>query len=104
MAQGMQIYDNSGDLLIDTSTFIGNVINSITVSTGSGSITNSLLSNGTPFAFCSIPSTGTTPFADGTESTPTWPEITFSGDTMSWTKVDDPNVTTTPFTIFYGVF
>lgn len=51
MPQGMQVFKSNGELLIDTSTYVGNFINSFTTNQASGSVTNSMLATGTPFAF-----------------------------------------------------
>lgn len=101
----MQVFDNSGNTLIDTSTFVGNIVNSFTTSQTSGSITNSLLTTGTPFAFVSVAPVGQSAGMDTGDVTPTWPKISFSGNRLSWTGGEDSKATNIkPITIYYGVF
>lgn len=106
MAQGMEVYDDNGNLLIDTSTLVGNVINSFTTTQKSGSITNSLLTTGTPFGFATI---GSVPVRESHApnflEAPVWPTITISGNTLSWSWGDEESVpSSSPLTIIYGVF
>lgn len=106
MAQGMQVFKSNGEMLIDTSTLVGNLINSFTTTQKSGSITNSLLSTGTPFGFATV---GSVPVGESGApnylEAPAWPTISISGNTLSWSWVDEESVpSSNPITIVYGVF
>lgn len=106
MPQGMQVFDAGGRLLIDTSTLVGNFINSFTTTKKNGSITSSLLTTGVPFAFAS---TGSVPVSESNapsfNEAPVWPTITINGNTLSWSWGEDSSVSNNrPITIFFGVF
>lgn len=105
MPQGMQIFKSNQSILIDTNDYIGNFINSFTTTDRSGSITNSLLLTGTPFAFASPEQAGDMPNAPTGDIAPVCPNITVSGSTLSWSFDEDTNLVSSPrLTIFYGVF
>lgn len=107
MSVGMQVYNSSGNLLIDTSTYVGHFINSFTTTSPSGSITNPLLTQGTPFGFALSPPSGktsTAPFLPS-RSAPSYPVVTIVGDVLSWRWEEDPaTIPPEGITIQYGVF
>jgi hypothetical protein len=94
MPQGIQVWDDAGNLILDTSTRAGGFLGSITVASGapySGSITEPLLAEGTPFYFLQS--------SDGDYQ----PTVTISGTTLTWQK----NATYNPYwsgSIYYGVY
>lgn len=50
MPQGLQIWDDTGKLIVDTSTNIGKILGSTTITAGvSGHVANSKFALGTPF-------------------------------------------------------
>lgn len=105
MPEGMQVYDENNNLLIDTTTLVGNFINSFTTTARSGSISNSLFSTGTPFAFASPEQAGDVPDAPTGEIAPVCPNIEVNGNTLTWAFDEDTNLSVSPrLTIFYGVF
>lgn len=106
MPQGMQVFKSNGDLLIDTSTLVGNVINSFTTTAKTGRITNDLLTTGTPFGFATVGSIPTgNSGAPSYREAPAWPTVSISGNTLSWSWSEEYNVpVSNPITIIYGVF
>lgn len=93
MPQGLQIFDSSGVLILDTTDNTGFVIGFLDFASASqsGSLTNANFSSGTPFFFS----------LSDTNDGPATPDVSFSGTTMTWTA----NVYA-PFSgvIYYGVF
>lgn len=106
MPQGLQILDNSGNVILDSTTFVGNLINSFTTTSHTGSITNNLLTKGTPFGFASVPSlpqynSGAPSF----RAAPVYPVISFSGNRLSWSWDEEPSEANgKSITIYYGIF
>jgi hypothetical protein len=99
MAYGLQTWDANGNLLIDTSTIIGRIIGVIDASAASGSATVAGLDQGTPFAIPQL--------YQGTAQdygTNTYPDCTFSGNTVSWTRQSYPSgVGLAPCNLILGV-
>jgi hypothetical protein len=82
MAAGLQIWDASGRLVVDFTSRLSRIIDSVYLngSAASGSVTNAALSQGTPFlAFQQESVWG---YIDGDVSRP---NFTVSGNTISWT-------------------
>lgn len=109
MAQGMQVFKSNGDLLIDTSTLVGQFINSFKTDQATGSITNPLLSTGTPFAFAITGKAfagGDIPITpDLAVISPATCKVTVVGDTLSWDwSTGDDRKLSTEIVIQYGVF
>lgn len=82
MPAGLQVWDEAGNLIIDTSTFMGRLIASIDASAMSGTATVPGLDQGIPFAI---------PILDvgsgvQTYATVSMPQVTFSGNSVSWTR------------------
>lgn len=95
MPVGLQVWDAAGNLIVDTTSYLGVILGThvITKSTGNGSISFPDLALGTPF-FTLVTSTGS--------FTPT---ISVSGTTISWTydaiaSLYEPGTST--YTILYG--
>ena len=95
MPQGLQVWDSSGNLIVDTNSSLGVILgtHTITKSAGNGSLSVGDLSLGTPF-FTVITSTGTF-----------YPIVSVSGSTISWTydlfaQIYEPGTST--YTILYG--
>lgn len=75
MAQGVQVFNGSGKLIVDLTDRIGRFIGVISPGGAvSGSIANGLLSTGTPF-YVVVPGTNYS-------NVPCY--VTFSGNTLSW--------------------
>lgn len=89
MAVGIQVWDASGNLIMDTPTRMGRVLGITASGTSGGSVTNSGFSTGTPFAVY-VPTGGFTGVFGNLVPT-------FSGTTMSWGVSDAGN-------IVYGVY
>jgi hypothetical protein len=113
MAAGMLVWDGSGRLIVDTTTFLGRYLGSASIGNGTGSIVNDqftqgipwcvpILDNGSPIDPNSSSSLG---FMDiySWMSAPTW---YFSGNQLVWTRDTSkvPSQWTTPgCTLVYGV-
>lgn len=92
MPQGLQVWDDQGRLLVDLGDWLGRLAGSVSVGVSTaGSVTNALLTTGTPF-FIWIPSSAEPP--KGEQNVPI---VTFSGATMSWSGIADSG------SIIYGV-
>lgn len=93
MPAGLELYDASGNLIVGLSTRTGFIIDRVDISTGnqSGNVTNAALANGTPFAFITA----------GLFQGNTYPNVSFSGTTMTWTPSGGGGFTGS---IFYGVW
>ena len=92
MAQGLQVWDDAGNLVLDVDTFVGRVLGSVTTTAStSGSVTGvSGFSDGVGW-FCVVPIG-----ADWTGVSA--PTVTISGTTISWTSA------ATAVKIIYGVY
>lgn len=90
MPTGLQIFDASGNAIVDTTSRLGRIIGSVSVSGAnpSGTATNSKLTEGTPFYF----------LAGGNQGQPT---VAFSGSNMNWTQQASYSWVGE---IYYGVF
>lgn len=95
MPQGFQVWDASGNLIVDTNTHLGRVLGIHTVTTASGNFSHAGFSQGTPFAVAGSEA--------GDQSGNPWaftPDITIVGTTLSWDFGSLPVHTTH---IIYGV-
>lgn len=93
MAFGMQVFDASGNTILDTSDSTGKLLGVQTITSGvAGSVTNSGFGNGTAYYFA-IPQVSSVQ-AYG-------PILSFNSgtDTLSWTW---PSETTANHTLIYG--
>jgi hypothetical protein len=93
VAQGLQIFDASGNLILDLGDATGRFLGSIDTGNVDGSTTNAALTSGTPFAVVLLKSGSTFGFKT--------PDVTFSGTTMSWTY--DGATSKNDATILFGV-
>jgi len=76
MPQGIQVWDASGTLILDTSTVTVRILDVITISGNtSGNVTSTQFSTGIPFYFFQ-------PFQYRRGNNQ--PTVTFNGNTMSW--------------------
>lgn len=75
MSIGLQTFDETGAVILDTTTIVGLAIGNISTGTVNGSYTDSRLSEGTPFAMSQPNLMG-----PGTVA----PVVTLSADTISW--------------------
>lgn len=82
MPAGLQIWDEAGNFILDTTSIVGRLIGTIDASAMSGSVNVVGLDQGTPFA---IPIMDVGSGAQ-TYSTISLPIVTFSGSTVSWTR------------------
>lgn len=92
MAQGLQVYDASSNLIMDIGTSIGRILGStVTTASTSGSVTGvSGFSDGVGW-YCVVPISAN---FTGISA----PVVSISGTTISWTAVS------TSVTIVYGVY
>lgn len=93
MPAGFQAWDASGALIIDITTRTGFVIGSVAINlfNQSGSVTNAGFADGSPFYFI-VAATG---------ESGRYPQVSFSGNTMTWTQSTAANFAGT---IFYGFY
>jgi hypothetical protein len=94
MASGLRVWDNVGNLLIDTSTRMGRVLGQISTGTADGSVTSAGFATGAPF-YAIVPKSGS-PAAINT------PNITITGNTMSWSFSGVPSPQDS--LVLYGVY
>ncbi len=93
--QGLRIWDEGGNLILDTNDRIGRIIGIYTITGGvDGSITNSEFATGTPF-WQLIPVVSYVSL---------YPEITSSGSTISWAFDPDRSWTGFDNKLIYGVY
>lgn len=95
MPQGLQIFDASGNCLLDITDRLTRVLGEVTTGAASGSITNAALTTGTPWYLGantdgSICSSGEANIV-----------VSFSGSTMSWSYGSGTAVNKS---ILYGVY
>lgn len=97
MSYGLQVFDATGAILVDTNDRLGKILGSVSVGSSPGSISVPDFSLGTPFYFlrANSPQQGSFP-----------PTITISGATISWSTPSGYNSywDRTPGTIFYGIY
>jgi hypothetical protein len=81
MPQGLQVWDASGNIVIDTSYSIGRMFGVVTINSGnqSGSLVEAAFATGTPFFIC-VPNENAS-WSDGAN-----PVVTISGNTLSWVR------------------
>lgn len=85
MGFGLEIYDPAGVKMMDASTLVGRLIAIIDCNTASGSAVVTGLDQGVPFG---IPMVQLAPsYPSGTHS---YPDCTYSGNTVSWTRQTIP--------------
>lgn len=83
MTMGLQVWDEQGRLMINQSTVMGRVIGMIDASAARGSAYVPGLDQGAPFAI-PILQQGSNGFVQF--GTNTYPDCTFTGNTVSWTR------------------
>lgn len=92
---GIKIWDANGVQIIGPNTSIGSIIGVVETNKINGSITNAKFSLGTPRVFACVPVSNSYVFAS-------YPIITFSGNTMTWTY-ESPEFSGNPnMRILYG--
>lgn len=104
MTAGLQVWDASGNLMVDTSTLMGRIFGSVTIQSGdSGSLVDENLLTGVPFAIpCAQFLDGYDPFEwDPGISNPV---ITFSGNTMFWSSYNTSLLEKPEYIIYYGAY
>lgn len=92
MAYGLQIFNSSGQNIIDTSSRLGKLLGS-TIVNQSGSLTDSSFLVGVPF-YIVVPYNTT-----GNYEIFNPVEVSFSGSTMTYNILDSDS-----YTIYYGVY
>ena len=96
MPAGFQVFDASGNLIVDLNSKLSRVLGIATVNTASGNLNHAGFSQGTPFAVAGSEA--------GDQSGNPWaftPEITITGTTLSWDFGSLPVHTTH---IIYGYY
>ena len=92
--QGLQVWDENGNIILDTNDMLGRVLGIQPVSSRTGSITDARLAQGQPFYF----------FLSAPYPGPGYPgpaRITISGSTLSWYH---PEMPAAGSFLGYGVF
>jgi hypothetical protein len=106
MPAGLQVFDrnNPGNLLVDTTTKVGRILGFVTVYPGDvGSQNDPGLATGQAFA---VPCIQFSPTYEPLSSDPgvLYPNIVFSGSSISW-SVPNTRLSNPPsFIIYYGVY
>lgn len=92
MGQGVQIWEDAGNLILDVGTYVGRVLGSTTTTAGvSGSVTGVSGFDDGVGGFCVVP-------IGALWSGVAAPTVTISGTTISWTAAS------TAVKIIYGVY
>ena len=92
MPQGLQVWDDSGNLIVDTATRLGRILGVTTISASSGTVVNSGFSGGTPFWIAIPLATGDVEHG---------PDISVSGTTLTYNFNGRP---VTSHRLVYGVY
>lgn len=101
MTMGLQTWDEQGRPMIDVSTVMGRVIGVVDANSASGSVNVPGLDQGAPFAIPILAQGGNGSQQFGTN---TYPNCTFSGNTVSWTRQAYPvGVPLAPCKLVLGV-
>lgn len=96
MATGLQVFDGQGNVILDTTTRMGVLLGQVNTGKSNGSVTNSAFSRGTPFYVATSTENGATSVIG--------PNITISGNTLSW-QFNNPGFSGNHgFLIIYGVY
>jgi hypothetical protein len=95
MPQGLQVWDAAGNVAIDTTSSVGTIVGSVAYGNTNGSATISEFSLGRPVWFV-LPGTG--------GSSVYQPNITVSGNTLSWTWTISGSASNPPGVIAYGFY
>lgn len=97
MAAGLQVWDASGNLLIDTTTWCGQILGNFTLAAphSAGSLSDGNLTLGRPFAFL-LPNDGNN--GSKAAGNPQGQTVTISGSTLSWSASDQA------CQVIYGVY
>lgn len=102
MGMGLQIFDASGNLTLDTINRLGRVLGYVSVA-ANGSLANANFAYGTPFAAAMPSIRPQDNFLNLLFGTSLY--VQFSGTTMTWTLGSmGPVSQTNPVVIFYGVY
>jgi hypothetical protein len=94
MPQGLQVWDASGNLILDLTDRLGRILGISTLTPPTdGSVINADFATGTPFWACVPVSSGRAPV----------PNVSFSGTTLSWDFV--AGISYGPsYRLIYGVY
>ncbi len=111
MPAGLQIRDENGFVIWDTSDYTCRTLGYVDAGTGAGSVTDDRFTTGTPWAFpvMSANVNASTGSSSGMVDVNFWataPAIAFSGNLMTWNRdgSKNPGFWTTPgCRIYYGV-
>lgn len=97
MPQGIQIWDAAGTMIMDTTTWCGQVLGNFTLAGGraAGSTVDARLSQGRPWVMV-LPFNGNEGSAPG--GNPITDVVTFSGTTISW------NASPNAVQVIYGIY
>ncbi|EXS68274.1 hypothetical protein BF95_11790 [Sphingobium sp. Ant17] len=94
MPSGIEIYDESGNLTVDRFTSLGRILGSVNTNGSSGFINHEGFATGQPLYFVYAQ-------VSNNQWAYEWPDISFSGQTMSWSYQSNITVNNT---IVYGVY
>lgn len=90
MSAGLQVFDSSGKLVLDSSSYIGRFISIINASASRGSASVPGIVGKEPFWSCIVYSRNQSGTNSVISSIQTAPYVTFSGSTVSWTRSSPP--------------
>ena len=94
MPQGLQVWDASGNLILDLTDRLGRILGISTLTSPTdGSITDAGFASGTPWFIC-------LPISSGAASTP---QCSVAGNVISWDFITGGNYATT-YKLIYGVY
>jgi hypothetical protein len=104
MGVGLRVRDpNTGAITFDTNMRVGRILGTVQAGLGMGSINDDRFLQGTPFAFVDVESSANLFDMYSTVPGTSYPRITFSGSTMTFTRQTVPNLQAATYTIYYGV-
>lgn len=111
MPGGLQVFDGSGLLFVDTNQFLGRFLGATAIGTGTGVITNDQFSTGIPWCVPVLQSQtpmNVTNGSVGMMDVNLWlsaPTYRFTGNSLTWTRAGAYPVLWTPpsCVLYYGV-
>lgn len=95
MPLGMQVWDASGNLIVDTATYMGRILGTVSTGTSNGSVTNAGFATGQPWWFITRKTSSAYMYT---------PKITISGNTLSWQFESGTYANKADCLITYGVY
>lgn len=95
MPQGLQVWNAAGVLILDTPMRLGRVLGTASIGNTNGSVSNALLTTGTPFWFV---------YSLNANAAVYQPVVSVAGSTLSWTWAASGASYNTPCALIYGVY